>query len=220
MNASRWSGRLRHNAVLLLAGAAAAAAVWSATPSPDALFRASLTTGYVGLALLALTLMLGPLAALRRRVTPISTDLRRDTGLWACAWSLTHVVLGLQVHLRGKMWQYFFYPTPETAPLWTRVRHDLFGFANHTGLVAALLLVLLALLSNDVSVRRLGASRWKNWQRLNYLLFALAVAHSIGYQCIEKRKVGYLVAFGAITLGAVTMQIARAVARSRPSEMP
>src|SRR5689334_9170109 len=78
-----------------------AIAISRSVPSNDALARASLATAYVALGLFVATLAFGPLAALRGRRYPLSTDVRRDVGIWAGIAALAHVVLGLQVHLRG-----------------------------------------------------------------------------------------------------------------------
>jgi sulfoxide reductase heme-binding subunit YedZ len=40
-----------------------------------------MATAYVSLALLAATLVTGPINLLRRRPNPVSTDLRRDLGI-------------------------------------------------------------------------------------------------------------------------------------------
>ena len=85
--------------------------------------------------------------------------------------------MGQCVHLRGRPWLYYIYEKWQVMP----VRYDVFGLSNHTGLIAALILLLLLATSNDVSLRRLGPSRWKGWQRWNYACFALAALHSFGY---------------------------------------
>jgi methionine sulfoxide reductase heme-binding subunit len=89
-------------------------------------------------------------------------------------------VLGLNVHLRGKMWLYF-------VDAHHRLRADGFGFGNYTGALAALVFALLLGLSNDVSLRRLGVERWKSLQRWAYAGIVLTAAHAITYQRIEKR---------------------------------
>jgi DMSO/TMAO reductase YedYZ heme-binding membrane subunit len=42
-------------------------------------------------------------------------------------------------------------------------------------------------LSNDVSLRKLGPERWKSLQRWAYAGIVLTAAHAIAYQQIEKR---------------------------------
>jgi sulfoxide reductase heme-binding subunit YedZ len=61
------------------------------------------------------------------------------------------------------------------------LRHDIFGFANFTGLAAALLLLALLATSNDLSLRKMGLAQWKSLQRWNYACFGLTVCHTFGY---------------------------------------
>jgi sulfoxide reductase heme-binding subunit YedZ len=161
--------------------------------------------------LLTLTLAIGPINILRGSHQPVSSDFRRDTGIWAGIWSLFHTIVGLQVHLRGRMSEYFFQPGDK--PLFARMRHDMFGLANYTGLVAALFVLVLAALSNDWSLRGLGARRWKRLQQLNYILFAVVIAHAILYQIIEKRSPPFAVATGFLAATAIVLQLARAISR-------
>jgi sulfoxide reductase heme-binding subunit YedZ len=87
------------------------------------------------------------------------------------------------------------------------VRHDLFGFANWTGLAAALVLVLLLAISNDASLRTLGTKRWKSWQRWTYWAAALTVAHALAYQ-IESRHLGrWIAAVVFVTVIVLGMQL-------------
>jgi len=170
-------------------------------------FRWTMATGYAGLGLLAVTLILGPINSLRRVPTPVSFDLRRDLGLWACILSVWHVVLGLQSHLIGETWRYFYYKNKFT--YFSGLRHDLFGWANHTGLLATLIVAMLALISNDRSLQVLGAARWKQIQRGNYLLFGLVVLHSALYQILTKRNWPFVVLLALIAAIVALLQLAR-----------
>lgn len=164
-----------------------------------------MATAYASMTLLVAGLLIGPVNVLRRRPNPVSTNLRRDIGIWAGALGLTHLVVGLQVHLKGKMSQYFFHPRGE----WRHhlpIRLDAFGFANYTGLVAGLILLLLLALSNDASLRRLGSRRWKTLQRANYVAMALTILHGVAYQLIEKRKLYFVVVFSMLVLVALAWQ--------------
>jgi methionine sulfoxide reductase heme-binding subunit len=67
------------------------------------------------------------------------------------------------------------------------LRRDAFGFGNYTGVLAAVVFAVLLALSNDVSLRKLGAQRWKSLQRWAYAGIVLTAAHAIAYQQIEKR---------------------------------
>lgn len=150
----------------------------------DLISHISIVTAYPALFLTAAAVLLGPWNVLRRSTNPVSFDLRRDLGIWAGVMAVLHTGIGLNVHLRGRPWLYF-------VDQHDRLRHDLFGFGNYTGLLAAILFLLLLLLSNDISLRRLGTRRWKFLQRWTYFAVLLTVVHAIAYQRIEKRQLEY-----------------------------
>jgi sulfoxide reductase heme-binding subunit YedZ len=155
-------------------------------------------TAYTGLIFLAVSLWLGPWNVLRGRPNPTSFDLRRDVGIWTGILAIAHTAIGLTVHLRGRMWMYFF---KTLHPL--HLQNSQFGFANLTGLAAALLFLMLLAISNDLSLRALKTNRWKFLQRWAYVAFVLTAAHGIAYQLIEKRHVPWVLVF-ALVLAAVT----------------
>src|SRR5690349_6087889 len=146
-----WTRRLWRNVGILGIALVVHLAVMQAVASSDGRrlpYRLSMATGYVSVVLIAWAMLIGPWRVRRGRPAPASTDLRRDVGIWAGVFGLAHVVTGLLVHFAGKFWKYFIYPDGDhRIPL----RHDLFGFANWTGLAAGLLLVLLLAISNDLS---------------------------------------------------------------------
>lgn len=202
----RCQRRFRHHCVLALVSIVAITVIFLALPSDKFPFRLSMATAYTGLILLGTTLLCGPLNIFMSRPNPISTDWRRDIGIWSGIVGLLHVVFGLQVHLKGKVWLYFLYPANESH--WLPIRLDTFGFANYTGLLATLILLLLLALSNDLSLRLLGAKSWKALQRWNYELFVLVALHAIAYQLIEKRQMPYPLLFTAILVVVVALQSA------------
>jgi sulfoxide reductase heme-binding subunit YedZ len=199
---------LHHHLALALVSAVLLFAVYLyvGRTSDDAVFIWSMATAYASMVLLVATLLTGPVNVLRGRRNPVSTDIRRDIGIWAALLGLVHVVVGLQVHFRGKMWFYFVREVEKTNEL--VLRADLFGFANYTGLLATLLLVLLLALSNDVSLRILKATRWKSLQRWNYALFMLVVIHGIAYQVIETRGPSYVLLLAVLVVLTVVLQLA------------
>ena len=172
-------------------------------PGDDPLWKFSISTAYVSLVLLAMTLLLGPFNILTGRRNTTSIDLRRDIGIWAGIVGILHVIVGLQVHFRGRMWLLFM---PEK---WTflPVRLDAFGFANHTGLLATLILLLLLFLSNDMSMRKFGGPKWKNLQRWNYACIGLTALHGVLYQILENRKPVLMIIFVLILLLIGAMQL-------------
>jgi sulfoxide reductase heme-binding subunit YedZ len=160
-----------------------------------------MASAYSALAFLVASLCLGPWNVLTSRPNPVSFDLRRDTGVWAGLIALFHTGVGLTVHLRGRMWMYFLKGLHPP-----RLQTTQFGFANYSGLIAALLLLALLVVSNDVSLRRLGIKRWKALQRFNYFAFVLTIAHGAAYQLIEKRHFPWVLAFGIMAGVGLTGQ--------------
>src|SRR5207237_8232384 len=143
---------------------------------------------YPALFLTAAATTVGPWNVVRGRTNPLSFDLRRDLGIWAGIMALLHTGIGLNVHLRGRPWLYFVDQSH-------RVRHDLFGIGNDSGLLAALLFLMLLAISNDLSLRRLGARTWKSMQSWTYAAVALTLMHAVAYQSIHERQAAYYGAF-------------------------
>jgi sulfoxide reductase heme-binding subunit YedZ len=177
---NRLQRRLVHHVVIGVGSVALAVLFMYLFPRRDFISRLSIGTAYAALFLTVVTLLLGPFRVLWRKPSPVSFDLRRDMGIWSGISGLAHTAVGLNVHLRGRMWLYF-------VDARRHLRRDIFGFGNYTGAIAALVLVLLLALSNDVSLRKLGPERWKSLQRWAYAGIVLTAAHAIAYQQIEKR---------------------------------
>lgn len=192
-----WAQRTKRHCILAVVAIAITAFVYFATPPPDVRHRFSMGTAYAGLAFFAYSLWIGPWNVLRARPNPVSFDFRRDVGIWAAILALVHTGVGLTVHLRGRMWMYFF---KRLHPL--ALQNTKFGFANYVGLVAAFLFLLLLAISNDFSLRRLGTPRWKSIQRWAYVAFVLTAAHGIAFQLVEKRRLPWVLAFASL-LGMV-----------------
>lgn len=192
-----WIHRSKRHLTLAGGAIAITCLAYAATPPPDIRHRLSMATAYAGLFFLAVSLSLGPWNALRRRPNPTSFDLRRDVGIWTGVLAIVHTATGLTVHLRGRMWMYFF---KTLHPL--HLQNTQFGFANFTGLAAALLFLMLLAISNDLSLRALRTNRWKSLQRWAYVAFVLTGAHGIAYQMIEKRHVPWLLV-SALVMAAV-----------------
>jgi methionine sulfoxide reductase heme-binding subunit len=195
---------LLHHLPLLALSAAAVFLFYITRPIRDVISRLSFATAYPALILIAATLLIGPWNVLRGKRTPVSIDWRRDVGIWAGILSLIHTVIGQDVHLRGRPWLYYIY-RPREAHVFP-LRHDLFGFSNYSGLCCALLLLLLLATSNDYALRVLGTPRWKQLQRWNYLAFALAGAHALGYQAIEKQRITFVAVVLATVLITAVLQ--------------
>lgn len=183
----------------------------------SALERLSLATAFVGLGFLGATLLVGPLNERLGRPNPVSTNLRRDIGMWAAFGGVIHTVAGLQVHMKGDIARYFL---PDPAMRRSISKGTIaFLSANYTGLGATLLLLVLLAISNDVALRTLGVSRWKRIQRLNYLLFALVVVHGALYLVVDKSSWRIVLPFVAIVAIILEVQFAGRAARRRSTRV-
>jgi sulfoxide reductase heme-binding subunit YedZ len=200
--ATYWISRSTRHVTLAALAIAITCLAYAATPPPDVRHRLSMATAYTGLILLAVSLWMGPWNVLRRRPNPVSFDLRRDIGIWTGILAILHTIIGLTVHLRGRMWMYFL---KSLHPL--KLQNTQFGFANFTGLGAALLFLLLLAISNDLSLRALKTHRWKSLQRWTYAAFVLTAVHGIIYQLIEKRHVPWVLIFALVLAAAAAGQI-------------
>jgi len=200
--ATYWSRRSKRHVTLAAGAIAITCLAYAAIPPPDIRHRLSMATAYAGLIFLAISLWIGPWNVLRRRPNPVSFDLRRDVGIWTGILAILHTIVGLTVHLRGRMLMYFF---KRLHPL--QLQNTQFGSANFAGLGAALLFLMLLTISNDLSLRTLKTRRWKSLQRWTYVAFLLTVAHGILYQMIEKRHVAWVLLFAAVTIAVAVAQI-------------
>jgi sulfoxide reductase heme-binding subunit YedZ len=199
---SYWRQRIARHAMIALADLGCVALFWELfSLRRDVISRASIATAYPALFLAAAAMLVGPWNVLRGRTNPVSFDLRRDLGIWAGIMALLHTGVGINVHLRGRPWLYFLDEHH-------RVRHDWFGFGNDTGLLAALLFLLLLAISNDLSLRRLGARTWKSLQRWTYGAMALTLLHAVAYQVVEKRQTAYDALLWATMAATAVLQVA------------
>ena len=139
-------------------------------------------SGYISLVILAISLVLGSINLLLKHKNLISTYLRRDISIIGGGLAVTHSIAGLFVHLRGKTWLYFLNQTENGYSL----RLDNFGLANYSGLISALIIMLLLITSNDYLIKKLNPGNWKKIQRLSYFMFILTLIHCYFYRIGKK----------------------------------
>ena len=193
MISPRLSRRLmRHHLPICVATLGCAFVLYITRSYPDVITRLSFASAYPALVLLVVTLVIGPLKMLAGDRLAISFDFRRDVGIWAGIVGIFHAVIGNCVHLRGRPWLYYVYENWSLKHV-QPFRHDIFGLANYTGLISALVLLTLLATSNDASLRKLGTPGWKSLQRWNYLCFGLLAVHTFAYQVgIEKPNIPFV----------------------------
>ena len=165
--------------------------------------RLTTATGYVALALLALTLLIGPANLLLRRRNPVSSYLRRDVGAWTAALSGVHVIVSLKVHGSGQIRDFLHFFVADGSPL-----RNSFGLGNWTGLAGLVVVAGLLALSSDAALRKLKARNWKRLQRLNYVLFALVIVHAFFYGALLRETSPYTILLGLIVIVVVAGQLA------------
>jgi sulfoxide reductase heme-binding subunit YedZ len=180
-------------------------------PYEDKLGRLMVASAYTALILIGVTLLIGPLNLLRQRPNPVSSDLRRDVGIWAGLVGLAHMLLGLQWHYPWEPWMFFW--DGGANPL----RLDRFGQASFLGLGGILIVALLLAISNDRAFRNLGRQRWKALQRLNYVLLGLITLHAILFISEDKRDQRYLLLVAGIVAVVIVGQITGVAQRRRIS---
>jgi methionine sulfoxide reductase heme-binding subunit len=150
-------------------------------------WRLSMALAYTAILFLAITLTVGPIAVFRKRPLSKNTYLRRDIGIWTGILALSHMIFGISIHTDGlaiaSLWVMDMNMTGYILPL----QGGWFGLANFAGLFQALLIALLLCISNDIMMRRLGMTKWKNLQRLTYLVVLSILIHGIAYQRVENR---------------------------------
>jgi len=209
----RRPSRAKRNLTTGIAVAISGGILYGLAPGSGPLERFSIAAAHLAVLLFAFTLAIGPVRTLRREPSPVSTDRRRDLGIWTAILGLVHTIAGLEVHLGGEFRRYFtieglFAGAPQPAKI-------LFVASNYIGAVAAVLLLILLGLSNDLSLAKLGRDRWKRAQRTAYLILPMLIAHGAIYQLLERRAAGLVVIFAAAILSVLGLQLAGARLRSR-----
>jgi sulfoxide reductase heme-binding subunit YedZ len=173
-------------AAAVLAGIGVASIIGMKDPMPGVLgIRAF---GYGALVLLSSALAIGPFARLWPRRLSILLPYRRAMGIWSAVAAATHLLFALQMvqHSFDKRTPItlfvhesaFFDELTQTM----QTRHHLFLQDNLTvmawvGLIALLLLLMIAVVSNNRAQRFLGQPAWKLIQQQAYTAMLFASLH-------------------------------------------
>lgn len=169
--------------------------------------QVTVATGYLGLGLLAITLLLGPANLLLRRRNPVSSYLRRDVGAWTAIFSVVHVICAVLIHVshgRGLFASFVHFFVAEDG----RALTTSFGLGNWTGLAAVVIVLGLLATSTDAALRQLKARPWKWLQRLNYALFALVILHAFFYGALLRMTSPFTLLLG---LSVIAVFVGQAV---------
>ena len=196
--------------MLFLAVSGRAAGAWVAGEPDTARIRLSLLTAWLSFALLVVALGLGPWETLRTGRPVLNSLLRRDIGVWAALTGLAHLVVATAVVMRPAYIRAYF-TGPSEAPL-----PALTWWAGTSGIVAGylvgLLVLMLLTLSNNWSLGRLGAARWKRLQGVATLALVLTIAHGVVFQMLEGRTRGWLA--GLVVVSTAILLLRRRARRA------
>jgi len=176
------------------------------SPYADLNYILTLACGYVSLILIVYSLLIGPVKLLQRSRNPVNLNLRRDVGIWAGINGVIHVICVLLTRTRGDIVYLFLRPKAQG------IGYDLLltpqGISNNVGLVATFILVLLLVISNDISLKYFKGKRWKLLQRFNYGLVVLAFIHTILYQRFGNRARAFVVVTLILAVATLVIQAA------------
>lgn len=171
----------------------------------DLLWRFNVATGTVALALLVVTLSIGPARTFMGRGTPAHLPWRRVTGVWSAVLVLAHVPGGIAIHTTG--WR-FWTPFASALPGVEARALDEFTLGYWVGLLALASLIPLVITSRDSSLRRLGAKRWKRLHRLTYLTYGLVAVHVVALQYGESRDLRHVALSASMFAVAIGLRFA------------
>ena len=150
------------------------------------------TTGLWSIALLSLTLIIGPLC----RFFPFLEGLKAHRKVWgimAFLAGLTHTILVFANYFKFNLYRFVDFSNPKYPGIFA-------------GLVALIILAVVTLTSNKKALTSLSPNTWKAVQTTVYLALAFAVAHfylveSVDGVLVIKRVVGQITfGFAAITI--------------------
>jgi DMSO/TMAO reductase YedYZ heme-binding membrane subunit len=122
-------------------------------------------------------------------------------GAWTALFSGVHVVISLTVHGSGRISHFLDFFVADGSVL-----RNSFGLGNWTGLAALVIVTGLLALSSDAALRKLKAKNWKRLQRLNYVLFALVIAHAFFYGALLRETSPYTILLGLSVIAVVVGQ--------------
>jgi methionine sulfoxide reductase heme-binding subunit len=168
---------LRH-AIALAAAALLAFVFWRSRMDWAPEMRLWRAVGDAAFVLLALALIIGPLAVLAPRTARL-VAWRRHLGVASALTAAVHAYLVWDGWALWSVRRFFGFQDLSEAGGPDNVLVDPgFGLANLVGLVALAWALIIAATSSDWAMRRLGARAWKYVQQFAYLVFYLSGLHA------------------------------------------
>lgn len=168
---------VRHLVVIAFAAAGTAIFLYSrAEWSP--MHRWNRAVGDVSLVLVALAMAIGPISRLWHK-TVRYLPYRRELGIYAVLLALVHTIIILIGWVNLDLMRLIGFEFHPGLREYVMSQHG-FGLANLVGVLALAYGAILAITSNDRSLRVLGTAVWKFVQRGTYVLWWLSVVHA-GY---------------------------------------
>ena len=164
----------------------------------------AVSTGYVSLILLVVTLSIGTLNLTLKRKNPVNINFRRDVGIWCGVTGTFHGLISFTLYNSGNLIAYFLTKSANGS---YSLDFNLSNFSNITGVLAGLIMLMLLLTSNNMSMRYLKGKSWKFLQRFNYPLFILVVVHTIGYLVLNMRESFFTFLLTALVIFTIMAQL-------------
>ncbi len=140
-------------------------------------------TGDVSLVFLVLSLAIGPLAKLSSRFVRLN-PWRREIGIWSAVWAMVHTLTILDGWLKWDWLRFMGFEFIQEINRRARTEPG-FGLSNLVGLVAIVFIVVLALTSSDIALRRLGSNSWKYLHQSANIILFLSVLHTAYFLFIQ-----------------------------------
>lgn len=217
---------LRH-VVVLVASALLVSVFWLTRLDWDVEMRMWRAFGDAAIVLLFVTLALGPASRLWR---PLGRALpwRRETGIWSALTALVHTVLILDGWVKWDFGRLLGYEFVSQLGRVARLEPG-FGLANMVGVIALIWALTLAATSSDLAMRYLGAAGWKWLHQGAYVVFYLAVLHTVYFLFMHFTLSFHrmpppanwfrwpLLAMGAVVMGLQAAAFVKTVRRRRTS---
>lgn len=183
------SGWARHFAIAALA-AGLSFFFWRSRMEWDPEMRLWKAVGDASFVLFALAMLVGPLAVVWRRAGPLLAW-RRALGIWFALLALFHAYLVWDGWARWSFSRLMGYEDLSAAgvpePVLTMPG---FGLSNLMGLVALTLALVLAAVSSERAMQRIGARAWKHLQQYAYVVFYLGGLH-VAYFMFMHYELGF-----------------------------